>query len=77
MRKALLSSAFSICISLLVATAWILFTPVPGFALAECTATCGDGSTVTCSGYECQARDGDGCVSRNKYGDASIESCLK
>lgn len=76
MSKALLGSVFSICISLVVATAWILSTPIPSFAAAECTATCAGGYTVTCNGYSCEAKDGTGCYAEDKMGNGYFKSCL-
>lgn len=43
---------------------------------ATCTAECGGGRSVTCSGRGCFAGDGLGCMSWDKEGNVSeVEHC--
>jgi hypothetical protein len=64
MRKALSAGMFSAVLGLIVATAWLVMTPVPVLA-STCSAQCRNG-IVTCqtqSSYEyCYAEDGVGCA---------------
>ncbi|MDQ3919386.1 MAG: hypothetical protein M3348_13020 [Acidobacteriota bacterium] len=45
------------CLGLIVASAYLLVTPA--FAFAGVTAQCLDGSTISCSGTNCQSGDTD------------------
>jgi predicted Na+-dependent transporter len=69
MRKALLSSTVAVCFGLMLATGWLLATPVPAHAqMAICTARCGGGKSVSCAGSSCVATDYDGCASDTTHG---------
>ena len=41
---------------------------------ASCTADCGNGSFVTCEGYDCAAWQGLGCQARDKGGKKRAEA---
>jgi hypothetical protein len=72
MGKALLSSTLALCAGLIMATAWLLSTPIPVNAqIATCRAECGGGRAVECSGKYCTAQDGVGCIA----GDGMSKSC--
>jgi hypothetical protein len=49
--------ASAACLTLLIASAYLLVTPA--LAFAGVTATCADGSTISCSGTSCQSGDTD------------------
>lgn len=73
MKKLMLTSFFSICCGLLVATGWLLVNPAPVMAdEATCKADCGNGHTVTCSGPNCAQQDRVGCTSTP---DGPAKSC--
>lgn len=63
MKRALVSLTISICISLVLATTFLILTPFTTFA-DSCTASCPGGRTVTCQADSkgfCAASDGIGC----------------
>jgi len=72
MKKAAALSSFTLCVGLLGATGWLLVTPITAHA-AECSADCGIGGTVSCSGSgACVAQDGWGCKASNGSGHAPM-----
>lgn len=71
MKKTWLGLAYASCLTLFVASAWLLLTPIKAFA-ATCTAEC-KYQSVTCSGSWCNATDYWGC----KYTDADGEEKTK
>jgi hypothetical protein len=56
--------------ALVIANAWVLALPVEA---ADCSAKCGNGGTVQCSGYSCSARDGVGCTAWDSHGRQLIQ----
>ncbi len=53
------------------------FFLIPAYA-ATCTADCGDGTSVSCSGASCIAKDGVGCEAYNADGKkAATGSCIQ
>lgn len=59
MKKTAIFSTGAISAALFIASLVLLITPVTAYA-ATCTALCATGS-VSCSGVECSATDGEGC----------------
>ena len=41
---------------------------------ASCTADCGGGNSVTCTGPQCTAVDGDGCTGNNEKSEMITRS---
>jgi hypothetical protein len=48
---------------------------IQGGVAASCTATCADGTTVTCNGSGCTAEDGTGCNTLNSKGGYTPTKC--
>lgn len=69
MKKTLVIGTF-LCTALLIVNAWILALPVKA---ADCTARCGNGGRVQCSGHTCEALDGVGCKAWDSRGRPIIE----
>jgi hypothetical protein len=62
-RRIILSIGSSaLFLTMMAATGWVLLNPVSAKA-ASCTADCGNGKKVTCTGTHCGAIDGDKCWS--------------
>jgi hypothetical protein len=76
MKKACLTFLSSICLCLLVASAWIVFNPTPALA-AEGTANCGGFTRVRCAdgATRCVCEDGVGCTSYFANGSSSQALC--
>ncbi|MEN3332339.1 MAG: hypothetical protein V7641_1704 [Blastocatellia bacterium] len=66
MKKALAISVYSVCCSLVIATLFLLMTPVTARA-ASCSASCSGGS-VSVSGTSCTCVDYSGCVYHTQQG---------
>ncbi len=68
MKKLWTASILTVCLGLLVTTAWLLTFPTAAFA-ATGTADCGNGLIATCSAYKCNCVDGIGCTSIDEQGN--------
>lgn len=68
MRKLSLTLVFSACLTLVAISMSLIFAPVSVAAFSQtCTATCRNGTTVTCTGtISCRAINGFGCVAHNR-----------
>lgn len=75
-QKAAVLSTLGLSVSLVVATAWILLTPIKVYA-ATCCANCGPAPSVCCTGTgKCEATDGAGCrASNGPFVAPMIRSC--
>lgn len=64
MRKMIVAGVFTVKVSLILTTAWLVITPIPARA-GSCSAQCRNG-IVTCntqsSSEFCYAEDGVGCA---------------
>ena len=65
MKRMGLVFGLTLSIAMLLSTVSVLIRPV--FA-ESCTAKCGNSGSVTCYGYSCTAKDGEGCSSYDKAG---------
>lgn len=70
MRKTLLGSALCACLLLVVATCWLLLTPVSALA-AQGTAKCAGGADVACTAQSCICMDNIGCDACNQQSNGS------
>jgi hypothetical protein len=74
-KKILTSCVCAVSLMLVIATGVLMAFPIPAFA-ATCTAQCGNGKSVTCTGTrDCIATDGIGCSARNWNTPPMQESC--
>ena len=69
MRRMGFVLGLTLCVAMLLCTLSLLIRPV--FA-ESCTANCAGGGRVTCYGYKCTAKDGDGCRSWDQNGSLII-----
>lgn len=78
MKRMLLASLFSICIALLITTAFLLINPFPVFA-ATGTAKCGPYTNVSCPGNgtaaTCSCTDYSGCTATFADGSTRTTNC--
>lgn len=75
MKRTLTVSTLSICLSLVVTTAYLLAMPTSAFA-AYGEAECEFGEKATCQAYVCSCEDNNGCVGFNFNGDiVSFDPC--
>lgn len=76
MKKAWLASVFSVCLGLVLASAWLVFNPTSALA-AEGTANCGGYTRVRCAtgAVRCVCEDGVGCTSYFADGTKSEAKC--
>lgn len=76
MRKTWKVYSLSACLSMLVVSAWVVFSPVPALA-AEGTANCGGFTRVRCAdgAVRCVCQDGIGCTSYFADGTTSEAKC--
>ena len=67
MKRLSLALICSLCLALVVISTTLIFTPVSLAFSETCTATCNDGTKVTCTGtISCTAINGFGCVAHNR-----------
>lgn len=67
--------ALTVCFGLLACSGWLVLSPLSVSArMATCSADCGGGVTVTCSG-SCGADDGAGCTGTEPGGVVVIKAC--
>ena len=69
MRRMGLVFGLTLSVAMLLSTVSVLIRPV--FA-ESCTAKCGTSGSVTCYGYSCKAKDGEGCSSYDQNGTLII-----
>jgi hypothetical protein len=72
MKKASMITFLSASVTLVVASLAVLLTPITVYA-ADCTAKCGNGGQVQCSGFRCTAQDGWGCAAWDSSGRPLIQ----
>jgi hypothetical protein len=68
MKKVFTASVLTTCLSLVIATAWLLLNPTTVSA-AFVTADCGNDLMVTCSAARCDCRDLIGCIGFDSQGN--------
>lgn len=78
MKRALVASAFSLCLGLLIVSAWLVIYPITAFA-ADGKANCGGGWSVLCPGngtaVKCDCVDGSGCTATFADGSKRTVNC--